>query len=254
VKKCLLVALTLSTALSANPATPTGVDLALTVSPFGSPIQLPYRVELIASDETQAKLLVNVPIAPLMPALIEQLNQKRPTNNCASYKPDNKVVGPITHALSVQRGDLLVQLSADLELWQCIENPFGSDIKNKVSGTLRLDMRTRLRHDAKRVWVEAELESVDIGGDLGAIAKAYGDVTGRSIAGAIEDELAQAPVPELPLPKAFLALGGQLHAVTWIESASGPALAASMSGELTTTAMQELTRLLLFSENATEKQ
>ena len=83
-----------------------------------------------------------------------------------------------------------------------------------------------------------------MGGDLGSLAKASGDVSGRSVAEAIEQQIAQSPPPELPLPSTFLRSDGTLEQVRWVESASGPALEARISGELGEAAKQLLTDYL----------
>ncbi len=247
--KVLLALCALLLCWTAHAVEPIQADLHTTLRYGDTEISVPYRAQFGLVDQ-RATLTLTAPLASVLPELERQLDQRRPRDNCASYKPDNWVVGPITTSLSAHESVLWIRLSADVEMWQCIENPLrkldrsASDFKNKIDGNLRLQLRAHLYHDAQRAWVNIELDSVHVGGNLGALAKAYGEISGRTLAAEIQRILSQSTSPVLPLPATFLSLGGRLDQARWIQTDTGPALQAEISGVMTKDALATLIQLL----------
>lgn len=243
-KSLLLATVLLVLGIQADANSRPSINLETTVRVSGADVRVPYQLQFAPGDAGQeASLILTAPLAPILPVLRAELDAKRPRDNCASYKPDNWVVGPIESTLSIVHDNLQVQLGADVDMWQCFEL-FGNDVKNRVSGNMHVTLWAKLRHDEQRAWIEAELASVEIGGDLGELAKAFGERSGALIAAAMTEKLADSTKPELPIPSAMLHMGGRLQQVRWVQSESGPALQAELVGMIPSDGFQILMKLI----------
>jgi hypothetical protein len=193
----------------------------------GIEVRLAYIVHLVpepGGTATERRVLARIaaPIATLLPALEKALDRRRPRDNCASFKPDNWVVDPVSLSIRVEGERLRARLAADVAMWQCFENPIGSPFKNKVDGNVNVDLLAKWATLNDSLALDITIGRVDVGGDLGKIAEAWAQAQGESIGEALQARLHKESMPDWPLPKALLALGAKLQRARFIERNGQP--------------------------------
>lgn len=202
----------------------------------GIELQYPYTVELALAPAEQGRMRIqariSAPLNPLLPVLEKLLDRHRPRDNCASFKPDNWVVGAPSVRFAVRGKRLQIGLAADVDMWQCIENPFGSPFKNKVGGSVDLELNAAWQLLDQGVHLSIAVGDIRVHGDLSHLARLWASTQGESIREAVQAHLSRESMPNWELPQALLALGATVQSARFAESDGQPMAELILHAEL----------------------
>jgi hypothetical protein len=192
----------------------------------GIDLQYPYTVQLSLDPLDQGRqriqAQISAPLNPLLPVLQQVLDRQRPRDNCAGYRGDNWVVGSPSVSFAIQGETLRLKLAADVDMWQCIENPFGRPFKNKVGGAVDLELIAAWQLQDQQLGLSVDVGQIKVRGDLGRIAQLWASTQGESIRDAARQRLRRESMPNWELPQALLALGAKVQSARFAERDGQP--------------------------------